>query len=101
MKLGPWALVSLYGEIRELWKTRWIYHDLGSWSLQLTPQEVNTLNGQGCLGASLALGYMVWTLVPLCQTKSSGLKLWVAIGFLELFMTSAVTFSAAVTLDLT
>jgi hypothetical protein len=75
-------------------------HVLGSWSLQFTPQADVTLNGPWRLGANLALGWVVWTLVPSNQTRSPGLNTWVAVDALDRFMTSAASFNAAVTSDL-
>ncbi len=100
VKLGPWAVVSLYGETRDLWNTGCMHQFLGNWSLQLIPQVDNTLKGPCHWGASLAFGWVVWTLVPSSQTRSLGLNLCVSMETWGRFMTLAATFSAAVTLDL-
>ncbi len=43
--VGPWAMVSLYGDRRELWNTGWILHVAGNCNLQLIPHVVSTLKG--------------------------------------------------------
>ena len=48
--------VSLYGVIRELWKTRWIRHVFRRDSLVLVDVEWSTLNGLWRLAASFTLG---------------------------------------------
>src|SRR6266702_1917647 len=98
VKFGPWVMFSTYREIKELWKTGWMCQVFGSWSLQLTPQVDRILKGPCCLGASLALGGVVWMLVPSNQTKSPILNSRNMVGDLEFFITSAATFSAEVTL---
>ncbi len=56
VKLGLWAVVSLYGETRELWNTGCMHQFFGNCNLQLIPQVANTLKGLCHLGASLAFG---------------------------------------------
>src|SRR6266702_8972500 len=90
-------MFSTYGEIKELWKTGWMRQVFGNWSLQLTPQVDRILKGPCRLGASLALGCVVWMLVPSNQTKSPILNSQNMVGDLEFFITSAATFSAEVT----
>jgi hypothetical protein len=75
-------------------------HILGNWSLQLIPQEDRTLNGPWCLGANLAFGWVVCTLVPSNQTSSPVLNSCVAVEVCVHLITSVATVNAAVTSDL-
>ena len=47
-----------------MWKTGWIRQVFGSWRREFVSLEVRTLNGPWRQGASLALGWVVLTLVP-------------------------------------
>src|SRR6266404_5845664 len=98
-ELGPWAVVSLYGDRRELWNTGWILHVAGNCNLQLTPHVVSTLKGSGCFVASLALGWVVWMLVPSSQTRSPSLNSTEEVTGCGRFMTSPANLSNAVTSD--
>jgi hypothetical protein len=55
----------------------WIFQDLGSASLLLTGYAAMTLNGPYLLGASFALGWVVFRLVASSHTESPSWKWYV------------------------
>jgi len=55
-----------------LGKTGWICQIFGSWRWEFVSLEVRTLNGPWRRGASLALGWVVLTLVPSSHTSWLG-----------------------------
>ena len=97
MKLGPCSVVSLYGVRSELWKTGWMRHVFGRRRRELVGVVVRILKGPRRLSASLAFGWVVFTLVPSNQTSCPSLK--VTEGEWGPFrdMTSAAIFRAAET----
>jgi hypothetical protein len=82
---------------RELWNMGWMRQCLGNWSCELVGVVHRILNGPWHLGASLAFGWVVLTLVPLSQTC------WFVMNFCDgvmgpfCFMTSVATCSTAET----
>ena len=68
-KLGPWAVVSVYGVIKEAWNTGCIFHVGGSFSLNVTgPIFFSITNGPWSFGASLSFGCVVVMFFPESQT---------------------------------
>ena len=97
VKFGPCSLVSLYGVRRELWKTGWIFQDLGRRSRELVGVVVRILKGPRHLSVSLAFGCVVLTLVPSNQTSCPSLKVTKGERGPFCVIISAATFRAAET----
>ena len=74
--------VSLYGVIRELWKTGWICHIFGRESLVFVEVEWSTLNGPWRRAVSFAFGCVVRMLVPSNHIRSPSLNIQYAMGYL-------------------
>jgi hypothetical protein len=69
IKLGPCSFVFLYGKRYDVWKTLWIFHDLGSWSWYATwLMALITLNGPYLLAQSLCVGWVVFRFLASSQT---------------------------------
>ena len=99
--MGPWAVVSLYGDSKELWKTGCTRQVFGRTNLLLVAVVETTLKGPCRRGANLAFGCVVWIFVPSSQTRSPVWNTWDGVLGLVRFMMSEATSRAAVTSDRT
>src|SRR5882724_6827584 len=83
VKLGPCALVSLYGMRSPRWNTSWIFHRAGRVNRYVTGLRTSfTAKGPYRLGARLNLGYMSRRFFPSNQTLSPLVKVGVLVPYL-------------------
>ena len=95
--MGLWAVVSLYGDSKELWKTGCTRQVFRRTNLLLVMVVETTLKGPCCWGANLALGCVVWMFVPSNQTRSPVWNTWDGVLGLVHFMMSEATSRVAIT----